>query len=186
MDPEGLFQISANTNFRVCQDVKPDNLNELSDVVALARPGALQFVDEYIRQKQAPQSSELHKDLDEILSWSKNVILYQEQLMQIANKVFGLTLEEAETLRRIVGKKKVDEMPKWRDRIYQAAENLGLDSQISDFYWGALQASADYSFNKSHSSLIRSLSMVRHKLLSCSTSKNVLEDAKSIIKSLNR
>ena len=149
--PEGLFQISANTNFRVCQDVKPDNLNELSDVVALARPGALQFVDEYIRQKQAPQSSELHKDLDEILSWSKNVILYQEQLMQIANKVFGLTLEEAETLRRIVGKKKVDEMPKWRDRIYQAAENLGLDSQISDFYWGALQASADYSFNKSHS-----------------------------------
>ena len=149
--PEGLFQISASTNFRVCQDVKPDNLNELSDVVALARPGALQFVDEYIRQKQAPQSSDLHKELDEILSWSKNVILYQEQLMQIANKVFGLTLEEAETLRRIVGKKKADEMPKWRDRIYQAAEDLGLDSQISDFYWSALQASADYSFNKSHS-----------------------------------
>jgi len=149
--PEGLFQISANTNFRVCQDVKPDNLNELSDVVALARPGALQFVDEYIRQKQAPQSSDLHEELDEILSWSKNVILYQEQLMQIANKVFGLTLEEAETLRRIVGKKKADEMPKWRDRIYQAAEDLGLDSQISDFYWSALQASADYSFNKSHS-----------------------------------
>ena len=149
--PEGLFQISANTNFRVCQDVKPDNLNELSDVVALARPGALQFVDEYIRQKQSPQSSGLHKELDEILSWSKNVILYQEQLMQIANKVFGLTLEEAETLRRIVGKKKADEMPKWRDRIYQAAEDLGLDSQISDFYWSALQASADYSFNKSHS-----------------------------------
>jgi|14_taG_2_1085336.scaffolds.fasta_scaffold04929_2 DNA polymerase-3 subunit alpha len=149
--PEGLFQISANTNFRVCQDVKPDNLNELSDVVALARPGALQFVDEYIRQKQAPQSSDLHQELDEILSWSKNVILYQEQLMQIANKVFGLTLEEAETLRRIVGKKKTDEMPKWKDRIYQAAEDLGLDAQISDFYWSALQASADYSFNKSHS-----------------------------------
>jgi len=149
--PEGLFQISANTNFRVCQDVKPDNLNELSDVVALARPGALQFVDEYIRQKQAPQSSDLHEELDEILSWSKNVILYQEQLMQIANKVFGLTLEEAETLRRIVGKKKTDEMPKWKDRIYQAAEDLGLDAQISDFYWSALQASADYSFNKSHS-----------------------------------
>ena len=149
--PEGLFQISASTNFRVCQEVKPDNLNELSDVVALARPGALQFVDEYIRQKQAPKSSDLHKELDEILSWSKNVILYQEQLMQIANKVFGLTLEEAETLRRIVGKKKADEMPKWRDRIYQAAENLKLDSQISDFYWSALLASADYSFNKSHS-----------------------------------
>ncbi len=149
--PEGLFQISADTNFRVCQDVKPDNLNELSDVVALARPGALQFVDEYVRQKQSPLSSNLHEDLDEILSWSKNVILYQEQLMQIANKVFGLSLEEAETLRRIVGKKKVEEMPKWKDRIYDAAKSLGLDDQISDFYWTALQASADYSFNKSHS-----------------------------------
>ena len=149
--PEGLFQISADTNFRVCQEVKPQNLNELSDVVALARPGALQFVDEYITQKVSLKKSGLHEDLDEILSWSKNVILYQEQLMQIANKVFGLTLEEAETLRRIVGKKKVEEMPKWKDRIYDAAEDLGLDGVISDFYWTALQASADYSFNKSHS-----------------------------------
>ena len=71
--------------------------------------------------------------------------------MQIANKVFGLTLEEAETLRRIVGKKKVDEMPEWEEKIYAAAEKLGIDEKISEFYWNALQASADYSFNKSHS-----------------------------------
>jgi len=149
--PEGLFQISAETNFRVCQEVKPESLNELSDVVALARPGALQFVDTYVNQKNAPSELNLHPELDEILSWSKNVILYQEQLMQIANKVFELTLEEAEILRRIVGKKKVDEMPQWKDRIYEAGEKLGLDERISDFYWNALQASADYSFNKSHS-----------------------------------
>jgi DNA polymerase-3 subunit alpha len=149
--PEGLFQISASTNFTVCRDVKPDNLNELSDVVALARPGALQFVEEYVRQKHSPTVLDLHPELDKILSWSKNVILYQEQLMQIANKVFGLTLEEAETLRRIVGKKKTEEMPSWKKRIYEAADELGLDEEISDFYWNALQASADYSFNKSHS-----------------------------------
>lgn len=149
--PVGLFQISANTNFTVCQDVKPSDINELSDVVALARPGALQFVDEYVRQKHTPNVLNLNPDLDKILSWSKNVILYQEQLMQIANKVFGLTLEEAEILRRIVGKKKTEEMPSWKKRIYQAAEKLGLGEEISDFYWNALQASADYSFNKSHS-----------------------------------
>jgi DNA polymerase-3 subunit alpha len=85
--PVGLFQISADTNFRVCQEVKPNNINELSDVVALARPGALQFLDEYINQKHAPTDLNLQKDLDEILSWSNNVILYQEQLMQIAHKV---------------------------------------------------------------------------------------------------
>ena len=68
--------------------MKPDNLNELSDVVALARPGALQFVEEYVRQKHSPTVLDLHPELDKILSWSKNVILYQEQLMQIAHKVF--------------------------------------------------------------------------------------------------
>lgn len=149
--PVGLFQISAETNFRVCQDVKPDNINELSDVVALARPGALQFLDEYINQKHRPTDLNLQEDLDEILSWSNNVILYQEQLMQIAHKVFGLTLDEAETLRRIVGKKKTEEMPKWKEKIYQSGSEKGLDERICDFYWGALQASADYSFNKSHS-----------------------------------
>ena len=149
--PVGLFQISAETNFRVCQDVKPENINELSDVVALARPGALQFVDEYINQKHRPTELNLQKDLDEILSWSNNVILYQEQLMQIAHKVFGLSLDEAETLRRIVGKKKTEEMPRWKEKIYQSGSEKGLDERICDFYWGALQASADYSFNKSHS-----------------------------------
>ena len=149
--PVGLFQISAETNFRVCQEVKPENINELSDVVALARPGALQFLDEYINQKHRPTELNLQKDLDEILSWSNNVILYQEQLMQIANKVFGLTLDEAETLRRIVGKKKADEMQEWKQKIYSAGLENNLEERICDFYWGALEASADYSFNKSHS-----------------------------------
>jgi DNA polymerase-3 subunit alpha len=149
--PVGLFQISAETNFRVCQQVKPCNLDELSDVVALARPGALQFTDDYINQKHSPTELNLHDELDKILSWSKNVILYQEQLMQIANKVFGLTLDEAETLRRIVGKKKADQMAEWKDRVYESGANNGISDAICDFYWGALQASADYSFNKSHS-----------------------------------
>ena len=149
--PIGLFQISAPTNFQVCRDVKPINLNELSDVVALARPAALEQVPDYIQQKRNPVELNLNPELDKILSWSKNVILYQEQIMQIAHKVFGLTLEEAEALRRIVGKKKADEMPKWKDKIFAAAEEKGLSEDISDFYWRTLEASAHYSFNKSHS-----------------------------------
>lgn len=155
--PVGLFQISANTNFEVCRKVKPENLDELSDVVALARPAALQFVDSYCSQKLAPCDLNLHPELDKILSWSKNVILYQEQLMLIANKVFGLTLEEAEVLRRIVGKKKVDEMPAWEEKIFAAGEKQGLDREISEYYWTALDASANYSFNKSHSFAYASL-----------------------------
>lgn len=149
--PTGLFQISAETNFKVCKEIQPLDINELSDVVALARPAALEFVSTYRAQKDHPVKLELNEELDDILSWSKNVILYQEQLMQIANKVFGLSLEEAEILRRIVGKKKVDEMPKWKDRIYNAGEEKGLDKGISDFYWNSLVAASHYSFNKSHS-----------------------------------
>lgn len=149
--PVGLFQISAETNFKVCKEIKPKDLNELSDVVALARPAALEFVDTYKAQKDCPTELNLNDDLDNILSWSKNVILYQEQLMQIAHKVFGLTLEEAEVLRRIVGKKKVEEMPKWKDRIYGAAESRDLSEEIADFYWNSLVAASHYSFNKSHS-----------------------------------
>lgn len=149
--PAGLFQISAETNFRVCKDVKPEDLNELSDVIALARPAALEHVDTYIQQKRALSNLNLHPELDKILSWSKNVILFQEQIMQIAHKVFGFTLEEAETLRRIVGKKKVDEMPKWKDKIFEAAIQKGFEQRVAEFYWTSLEASAHYSFNKSHS-----------------------------------
>jgi DNA polymerase-3 subunit alpha len=149
--PVGLFQISAETNFKVCKKVMPIDINELSDVMALVRPAALEFVDSYIDQKGSPVELNLNPELDKILSWSKNVILYQEQLMQIAHKVFGLTLEEAETLRRIVGKKKVDEMPKWKDRVYEAGVEKKLGEEISDFYWNSLVAASNYSFNKSHS-----------------------------------
>ena len=142
---------SAETNFKVCKDIKPADINELSDVVALARPAALEFVSVYKTQKEFPSQLNLNEELDTILSWSKNVILYQEQLMQIAHKVFGLTLEEAEILRRIVGKKKVDEMPKSKDRIYEAGRENNLDEEISDFYWNSLVAASHYSFNKSHS-----------------------------------
>lgn len=149
--PMGLFQISAETNFKVCREIKPNDINELSDVVALARPAALEFVSVYKTQKEFPSQLDLNPELDSILSWSKNVILYQEQLMQIAHKVFGLTLEEAEVLRRIVGKKKVDEMPKWKDTIYDAAKSRNLSEEIADFYWNSLVAASHYSFNKSHS-----------------------------------
>lgn len=148
--PCGLFQISADTNFQVTKDVKPNDLGELADVVALARPAALQFVADYMAQKNTFVPLEMHEELDKILERSKNVILYQEQLMNISHRVFGLSLDDAETLRRIVGKKKVDEMPAWKDKIFEAAEKSGLSEELAEYFWNALDASANYSFNLSH------------------------------------
>ena len=114
--PHGLFQIEAETNFRVCRDVRPKTLEELSAVLALARPGALAYVDQYANYTNNNVNESIHPFFDEILSATGGVALYQEQLMQMANKV-GFTLDEAEILRRIVGKKKVTEVRKWKKKI---------------------------------------------------------------------
>ncbi len=149
--PMGLFQISADTNYQVCRDVKPMNLNELSDVVALARPSSLQFVGDYIRQKITPDELGVHPVMDELLRESKNVFLYQETLMQCLSQVFGFSLQDADDVRRIVGKKLVDKMQPWKEKIYKAAQERGIEERVADFFWTALEAAANYSFNKSHS-----------------------------------
>ena len=148
--PTGLFQISAGTNFQVAQNVKPIDLKELSDVVALARPASLQFVDEYISQKSHFEPLGMNEKMDELLRSTKNVFLFQETLMQVANQVFGMSLEEAETLRRDVGKKKLDKIPFWEAKIFSAAEKLGFETRIPEFFWKVVKAAGNYSFNKSH------------------------------------
>lgn len=148
--PHGLFQIEADTNFRVCQKVKPKNLNELSAVLALARPGALAFVDQYANYTNNDVYEPIHPFFDDVLKETGGVALYQEQLMKMAHKV-GFTLDEAEILRRIVGKKKVSEVRKWKKKIKDKIKDQGLDKEIGDILWAILEDSANYSFNKSHS-----------------------------------
>lgn len=148
--PHGLFQIEAETNFRVCQKVKPKNLEELSGVLALARPGALQFVDKYAAHTNYQQSESIHPFFDEILKETGGVALYQEQLMKMAHKI-GFTLDEAEILRRIVGKKKIDEIKAWQQKIEQKCKQNKIPKEVSEILWKILEDSANYSFNKSHS-----------------------------------
>ncbi len=148
--PHGVFQIEADTNFKVCKKVKPKNLDELSGVLALARPGALEFVDQYSNFTNNDHYEPIHPFFDSILKTSGGVALYQEQLMQMAHKI-GFTLDEAEVLRRIVGKKKVEEVKKWKEKISEKIKENKLNAEIGDVLWRILENSANYSFNKSHS-----------------------------------
>ena len=148
--PHGAFQIEADTNFKVCQKVKPKNLEELSAVLALARPGAMQFTDQYANYTNNDVYEPIHPFFDDILKETGGVALYQEQLMKMANKI-GFTLDEAEILRRIVGKKKRSEVLKWRKKIKDKIKENGLDEEIGNILWQILEDSANYSFNKSHS-----------------------------------
>ena len=157
--PHGLFQIEADTNFRVCQKVKPKNLEELSAVLALARPGALAFVDQYARYTNDSSYEAIHPFFDDILKETGGVALYQEQLMKMANKV-GFTLDEAEILRRIVGKKKTSEVRKWKKKIKEKVKENNLEDDVSDILWNVLEDSASYSFNKSHSCCYAALAAI--------------------------
>ena len=164
----GLFHIEADTNYEVCRKVKPKNLEELSAVLALGRPGAMQFIDQFANYTNNGVYEAIHPFFDEILKSTGGVALYQEQLMQMANKI-GFTLDEAEILRRIVGKKKVKEVRKWKKKIREkvkenrlSSEWLGTKGQvdIGDVFWEILEDSANYSFNKSHSISYASLSAI--------------------------
>ncbi len=157
--PHGLFQIEADTNYRVCQKVKPKNLEELSAVLALGRPGALAFVDQYASYANHDIYDPIHPLFDEILKSTGGVALYQEQMMQMAHKV-GFTLDEAEILRRIVGKKKVKEVRQWKKKIREKVDENRLSDEwtgakgnvdVGDVLWSVLEDSANYSFNKAHS-----------------------------------
>ena len=156
--PQGLFQIEAYTNFSVCKKIKPRNLEELSAVVAIARPGALEFAGEYSEYVKTGDFQSVHPAFDEILDYTGGIPLYQEQLMKMAVRV-GFTLDEAEQLRRIVGKKKVDQMPAWKEKIFEKVEENRLTNawtghrgeEAADVLWQVAEDSANYSFNKSHS-----------------------------------
>jgi DNA-directed DNA polymerase III PolC len=148
--PKGLFQIEADTNFKVCKKVSPRSLEELSAVVAIARPGALDYLDTYAEYRSTGNFQSVNEYFDDILSHTGGIPLYQEQLMKMAVKV-GFTLDEAEQLRRIVGKKKIDQMPAWKAKIEQKIEENNLSREVGDVLWKVAEDSANYSFNKSHS-----------------------------------
>ena len=148
--PKGLFQIEADTNFKVCKKVSPRNLDELSAVVAIARPGALDYLDTYSDYISSGQFQSVNEFFDDILSYTGGIPLYQEQLMKMAVKV-GFTLDESEQLRRIVGKKKVDQMPAWKAKIEEKVQENNLDKEVGEVLWKVAEDSANYSFNKSHS-----------------------------------
>ncbi|MEK6883516.1 MAG: hypothetical protein AABY22_28065, partial [Nanoarchaeota archaeon] len=148
--PHGLFQIEAETAFKECQKIKPKNLEELSGVLAIARPGALQFSEQYAKFTNTGETQSIHPFFDDVLGRTGGILIYQEQLMKLANKI-GFSLEESETLRRIVGKKLTKEMKEWEEKLVEKVKKNKLDPKIKEIFWKILEDSANYSFCAAHS-----------------------------------
>lgn len=148
--PYGLFQISGHTAVRALNKIKPKSLAHLSGVLAIARPGALKFVDEYADYTNNGTITPVDKLFEDVLNTTGGVCLYQEQIMALFVKL-GFSLEDANTLRDIIGKKKTDKIAEWEPKIYAKAKENGISEESAKYVWSIALASADYSFNLSHS-----------------------------------
>ena len=147
----GIFQLDGDTASRVTRRVKPKCLSDVSAISAIARPGALAFLDKFVEARETGNQESIHPSIDELLKETSGAILYQEQIMAIANKVYGFSLLEADVLRKIIGKKKVKAVREWENKIYEAGERHNIPREATEVFWNTVQASAKYSFNKSHS-----------------------------------
>lgn len=153
-DLEGVFQLESSGMLDVVERLKPSSIEDLSSILALYRPGPLDaglipiFID---RKHGREQISYEHPILETILDETYGVIVYQEQIMKIAQDLAGYTLGEADILRRCMGKKKADEMQKQREKFLDGAAKKGVDLAIADSLFDKMVLFAEYCFNKSHS-----------------------------------
>src|SRR3954468_8509379 len=147
----GVFQFESDGMRDALKKVRPTEFNDLVALGALYRPGAMRFIDTYARNKRNPDAMNYSDErLRPITESSRGVILYQEQLMQIAKAIAGFSGPEADDLRKAVGKKQRDRMAALRDRFFEGARASGTSEPVIAELWGVNEAAADYSFNKAH------------------------------------
>jgi DNA polymerase-3 subunit alpha len=150
----GVFQFESNGMRDMLRRYKPDKLEDLTALTALFRPGPIQggMTDDFIERKWGRRKVEyMLPELEGILKETLGVIVYQEQVMQIANVLASYSLGEADLLRRAMGKKKPEEMAAQRDRFMSGAVALGHPKAIAGEIFDQMEKFAGYGFNKSHS-----------------------------------
>ncbi len=150
----GVFQLESSGMQQLFKDLRPDAFEDIVAAVALYRPGPLGtgMVKDFVDCKHGRQPiKKMHALVDELLIPTYGVIVYQEQVMQIAQRLAGYTLGGADLLRRAMGKKKAEEMAKQKATFVTGAENNGVATEKAEEIFGLLEYFAGYGFNKSHS-----------------------------------
>ena len=148
-----VFQLESRGMKELIKKLKPDCFDDIIALVALFRPGPLEsgMVDDYIRVKHGAKAEYAHPLLVPILKPTNGVILYQEQVMQIARELASYTLGGADMLRRAMGKKKPEEMAKQRETFTTGAIANQVEEKIATYVFDLMEKFAGYGFNKSHS-----------------------------------
>lgn len=157
---KGVFQLESRLGSSMAKKLKPQNIEQLSALISIMRPGSLEAMregksvsDHYIDKKNGKESVDyFHPALESILKSTYGEMIYQEQAMQITQKIAGFNLQEADMLRKAIGKKKPEEMAKVKVKFKEGAKKLNIvnDSESEEIF-GWIEKSQRYSFNSSHS-----------------------------------
>jgi DNA polymerase III subunit alpha len=151
-DTTGVFQLESAGMKRYLRELKPTVFDDIIAMVALYRPGPMQFIDSFIKRKHGEEEiTYLHPGMENSLKNTYGILVYQEQFMQISKEWCGFTGGQADTLRKAVGKKKIDLMRKVKvDFVDGAIKHGGATKEIAEKFWEQLEEFANYCFNKSH------------------------------------
>lgn len=151
-DTTGVFQLESAGMKRYLRELKPSVFDDIIAMVALYRPGPMQFIDSFIKRKHGKEAiTFLHPKFENALKETYGILVYQEQFMQISKEFAGFTGGQADTLRKAVGKKKIDLMRKVKaDFVEGAVKTSGAAPELAEKFWAQLEEFANYCFNKSH------------------------------------
>ncbi len=151
-DTDGVFQLESSGMKDILVNMKPDCIEDIIALIALYRPGPMNMVPEFISRKQGKTKIVYEvPELEEILKETYGVIVYQEQVMQIAGAIGNYTMAEADILRKVMSKKKISEMEKEKPRFLKGAEKKNIPDKKARKIWEQMETFAEYGFNKSHS-----------------------------------
>jgi DNA polymerase-3 subunit alpha len=147
-----VFQLESSGMRKWLRQLQPSNFKDIVAMLALYRPGPMQFIPEYIaRKKKKKNITYIHPKLKPILESTYGIPVYQEQLMQIAQAIAGFSLSEADVLRKAVGKKIKSLLITQKEKFISGATKQGIQKQIAEKIWSWFTPFAQYGFNKSHS-----------------------------------
>jgi len=154
-----VFQLESDGLKRYLKELKPTEFEDIVAMIALYRPGPMQFIPDYIERKHGRQNIEyIHPKLEPILKETQGIMIYQEQLMQLAQKIAGFTLGEADILRKAVGKKIKSLLDAQEKKFINGCVKNGTSKKIAEELWQWILPFAAYGFNKSHSAAYATIS----------------------------
>ena len=150
-DTNGVFQFESDGIKQVLRKLQPERFEDIVAVNALFRPGPMKQIDHYVARRHGKESYQaIHPILEEILAPTYGIIVYQEQVMQVCQRMAGFSLGQADLLRRAMGKKQADVMAREREHFITGAKEQGIEAEIASATYDYIYEFASYGFNRSH------------------------------------